>query len=56
MRVLLSFQVLEWLCNTPFGFNTSVMEPKGFFIYPKKGIAYMDWVVILGMNNTLPIA
>jgi len=31
---------MEWLCNTPLGFNRYVMEPKRFFIYLKKGIAH----------------
>ncbi len=39
-KVLLSFQVLVWLCNTPPYFNRYVMEPKGFLIQPKRGIAH----------------
>ncbi len=37
-RVLFSFQVKVWLCNTPPGFFRCVMEPKEFS-YLNKGIA-----------------
>jgi len=29
-----------WLCNTPSHYNKYGMEPKGFLIYSKKGIAH----------------
>lgn len=32
-------EVLFRLCNTPLGFFKYVMEPKGFLIYPNRGIA-----------------
>jgi hypothetical protein len=31
---------LVGLSNTPLGCNRYVMEPKRFFIYPKRGIAH----------------
>jgi hypothetical protein len=40
MKVLLSFYVLVWLCNTPSRFNRYVMEPKKILIYLDKGIAH----------------
>ncbi len=39
-KVLFSLQALVWLSNTLPYFNRYVMEPKGFFIYPKRGIAH----------------
>ncbi len=53
-RVLFSFQILVWLCDTPIGFNRYVMEPKQFLIYLKR-VLHMH-CVILGISNTPPIA
>jgi len=39
MRVLLSFYVLVWYCNTLSSFKIYVIEPKGFMGFPTRGIA-----------------
>ncbi len=39
MRVLLSFYVLVWLCNTLVSFKKNVIQLKCFMGYPKRDIA-----------------
>ncbi len=39
MKVLRSFYVLLRLCNTLLRLLKYVMEPKGFILYPNRGIA-----------------
>jgi hypothetical protein len=39
-RVLFSFYILVWLCDTPPSFNKYVMEPKQFLIFLKRGITH----------------
>jgi hypothetical protein len=39
VKAMFSFHVLVWLCSTLLGSNKYVMEPKGFQMYPNRGIA-----------------